>query len=109
MYNPDQHYQAHALHLKELSAQAEQRRMIATLSQHRHAMVRAASRRLGGVLVRLGTWLARSATSSRSSLGWRVSRKPAGWGRAVAMPASACGNTGGVCDAGGNQSSACRT
>jgi hypothetical protein len=109
MYNPDQHYQAHILHLKELSAQAEQRRMIPTLPQHRHARVRAAGRRLAIVLVRLGTWLARSATSSWSSRGWRVPRKPAGWGRAVAIPSSACGNTGGVCDAVGNQSSACRT
>jgi hypothetical protein len=109
MYNPDQHEQAHILHLKELSAQAQQRRMIATLSQHRHARVRAAGRRVGGVLVRLGTWLARSTTSSRPSLGWRVFRKPDGWGRAVAMPSSACGNTGGVCAAAGNQSSACRT
>jgi hypothetical protein len=109
MYNPDQHYLAHILHLKELSAQAEQRLMIATLSQHRHARVRAAGRRLGVVLVRLGTWLARSAASCRSSLGWRVSRKPDGWGRAVAMSSSACANTGGVCDVGGNQSSACRT
>jgi hypothetical protein len=108
MYNPDQHYRAHILHLKELSAQAEQRFMIATLSQHRRARVRAAGRRVGVVLVRLGTWLARSATSSQPSLGWRESQKPDGWGRAVAMP-SACTNTTGVCDAGGNQSSACCT
>jgi hypothetical protein len=109
MYNPDQQYQAHILHLKELSAQAEQRRMVATLSQHRHARGGAAGKRLGGVMARLGTWLARSATSSRPNLGWRVSRKLDGWGRAVAMPASACANTGGVCDVGGNQSSACHT
>jgi hypothetical protein len=38
-----------------------------------------------------------------------VSWKSAGWGRAGAMPTSACANTGGVCEAGGNQSSACRT
>jgi hypothetical protein len=108
MYNPDQHYKAHTLHLKDLYEQAEQRRMIAALTKYRHARVRAAGRRLGVVLVRLGTWLAHSATSSRPSLGWRLSRKPAGWGRAVAMPSSACANTGGVCDAGSNQSSACR-
>jgi hypothetical protein len=84
MYNPDQHYQAHTLHLKELSEQAEQRRMIATL-----------------------TWLARGATSSRPKLGWRVVRKPAEWESVVALPSSVCATTGRVCDAGGNQSSAC--
>ena len=109
MYNPDQHYQAHTLHLKELSEQTEQRRMIAALSQHRHARVRAAGRRLGVLLVMLGTWLARSATSSGPRLRWRVSWKPDGWGRVVALPSSACGNTGGVCDAGGHQPRACRT
>ena len=107
MYNPDQHYQAHILHLKELSEQAEQRRMIAALPQHRHASVRAAGRRLGVLLVTLGTWLARSATGSQSRLGWRVSWKPDGWGRAVAMPSSACANTAGVCDAGSTHSCAC--
>jgi hypothetical protein len=100
MYNPDQRYQAHIFHLKELSAQAEQRRMIAALAQHRPARIRAAGRRLGVVLVRLGTWLARSATSSWPNLGWHVSRKPDGWGRVAATPSSACGNAGGVCDAG---------
>ena len=57
MYNPDQHYQAHKLHLKDLYAQAEHSQMIATLTQHRQARVRAASRRLGVLLVTLGTWL----------------------------------------------------
>jgi hypothetical protein len=103
MYNPDQHYEAHIFHLKELSAQAEQHRMIAVLMQNRSARIRAAGRRLGVVLVRLGTWLSRNARSSRPNLGWRVSRKPDGWGRAVAMPSSACANTRGVCDAGDNQ------
>ena len=109
MYNPDQHYEALILHLKELSEQAEQRRMIAALTQHRHARVRAAGKRLGVVLVRLGMWLSRSATNSWPNLGWRVSRKPDGWGRVVAMPSSACANTGGVCDAGSTQSCACCT
>jgi hypothetical protein len=109
MYNPDQHYEAHTLYLKELSAQAEQRLMIAALAQNRPARILAAGRRLGVVLVRLGTWLARSATSSWPNLGWHVSRKPDGWGRVVAMPSSACENTGGVCDAGGYQSRACCT
>jgi hypothetical protein len=109
MYNPDQHYEAHILHLTELSAQAEQRLMIAALVQHQPTKVHAAGRRLGVVLVRLGTWLSRSATSSRSNLGWLVSRKPDRWGRVVAMPSSACGNTGGVCEAGGCQSCACCT
>ena len=108
MYNPDQHYQAHTLHLKDLYEEAEQRRMIATLTKYRHARVRAAGRRLGVLLVTLGTWLAGNATSSQLSLGWRVVRKPAGWRRTVAMPSSASANTGGVCDAGSNQSSACR-
>ena len=109
MYNPDQHYQAHTLHLKELSEQAEQRRAIAALAQDRPAKIRAAGRWLGVVVARLGTWLVRSATRSRPNLGWRVSRKPDGRGRAVAMPSSACGNTGEVCDVGGNQSCACGT
>ena len=60
MYNPDQHYQAHALHLKDLSEQAEQCQMIAALTQHRHARVHAAGRWLGALWVRLGTWLAHS-------------------------------------------------
>ena len=59
MYHPDQHYEAHSLHLKDLSEQAEQRRMIAALRQHRQWRVRAAGRRLGVVLLTLGTWLAR--------------------------------------------------
>jgi hypothetical protein len=75
MYNPDQHYQAHAFHLKDLYE-----------SQQRHAMGHAVGTRLGVVLVRLGTWLARSTTSSQPSLRWRAARKLAGWGRAVAMP-----------------------
>ena len=75
MYNPDQYYQAHAFHLKDLYE-----------SQQRHAIGHAVGTRLGVVLVRLGTWLARSATSSWSSLRSRVSQNPAGWGRAVAMP-----------------------
>jgi hypothetical protein len=107
MYNPDQHYQAHTLHLKELSEQAQQRRMIATLTQYRPARIRAALRRLGAVLVTLGTWFARGATSSRPSLGWRVVRKPNGRERVVAMHSSACATTGRVCDAPSNQSSAC--
>ena len=61
MYNPDQHYQAHSLHLKELSEQAEQRRMIAALPQHRNMTARAAGMRLGVLLMTLGTWLARCA------------------------------------------------
>jgi len=61
MYHPDQHYQAHTLHLKDLYDQAEQSRMIAALPQHRHATLHAAGRRLGILLVTLGTWLARSA------------------------------------------------
>ena len=109
MYNPDQHYEAHTLHLKELSEQTEQRRMMAALSQYRPARIRDAGRLLGLLLVRLGMWLSRSATNSWPNLGWRVSRKPDGWGSAVAMPSSACGNTQGVCDAGDNQSCACCT
>jgi hypothetical protein len=109
MYNPDQHYEAHTLHLKELSEQVEQRQMIAALTQHRHARVRAAGRQVGVVLVRLGTWLSRSATSSRPNLRSCVSRKPDGCGRAIALSSLACGNTGGVCNAGGNQSCACCT
>jgi hypothetical protein len=107
MYNPDQYYEAHTLHLKELSKQVQQRRMIATLTQYRSARIRAALRRLGVLLVTLGTWLARGATSSWPKLGWRVVRKLDGWERAVALPSSACATTGRVCDAGGNQSSAC--
>jgi hypothetical protein len=107
MYNPDLHYEAHTLHLKELSEQAEQRRMIAALPQDRPASIRAVGGRLGAVLVRLVTWLSRSATSSRPNLGWRVSRKLDGWGRGVAMPSSACANTGGTSDAGNTQSCAC--
>jgi hypothetical protein len=107
MYNPDLHYEAHTLHLKELSEQVEQRRMIAALTQDRPARVRAVGRRLGVLLVTLGTWLARGATSSRPNLGWRVSRKPDGWGRGVAMPSSACGNTGGASDVGSTQSCVC--
>ena len=61
MYNPDQHYQVHTLHLKDLYEQAEQRRAIAALTKYRHARVRAVGRRLGVLLVTLGTWLARSA------------------------------------------------
>jgi hypothetical protein len=107
MYHPDQHYEAHTLYLKDLYGQVEQRQRIAALTQHRHARGHVVGRRLGTLLVTVGTWLARSATSSRLSLRWRLSGKPAGWGRAVALPSSACGNTGGVCDPGGNQSSAC--
>jgi hypothetical protein len=109
MYNPDQQYEAHIFHLKELSAWAEQHRMIAALRQDRPEKIGAAGRRLGIVLVRLGTWLSRRAWSSRSYLGWRVSRKPDGWRRAITMPSSACGNTREVCNAGGNQSCACCT
>src|SRR6476469_9738421 len=58
MYNPDQHYEAHTLHLKDLYEQAEHDRMITALTQHRHARVRAAGRRLGVLLVTLGIWLA---------------------------------------------------
>ncbi len=61
MYNPDQRYETHTLHLKDLHEQARQRQMIATLPQHRHAMLRPVSMRLGVLLVTLGTWLARSA------------------------------------------------
>jgi hypothetical protein len=109
MYNPDQQYEAHTLHLKELSAQAEQRFMIAALAQDRPPRIRAAGKRLGVVLLRLGMWLSRSATNSWPNLGWRVSGKPDGWGRAVVMPSSACANIGGVCDAGSTQSCACCT
>jgi hypothetical protein len=70
MYHPDPHYAAHVLHLKELSEQVEQRRSIAALAQHRPARVRAAGRQLGLLLVRLGMWLSRSATSSRPNLEW---------------------------------------
>jgi hypothetical protein len=61
MHNPDQHYEAHILHLKDLYEQAEHNRMITALTQHRLARVHAAGRRLGVLLVTLGTWLARSA------------------------------------------------
>jgi hypothetical protein len=81
MYNPDQHYEAHAFHLKDLYQQVEQKRMMAALSQHRHARGHAVGWRLGILLVTVGTWLARSATSSRLSLRWRLSGKPAGWGQ----------------------------
>jgi hypothetical protein len=58
MYNPDQHYVSHTLHLRELSEQAERPRLP-------QATLRAAARRLsvqlGVQLVRLGTWLARGA------------------------------------------------
>jgi hypothetical protein len=71
MHNPDQHYEAHILHLKDLSEQAEQRRMITALTQHRHTRVRAAGRRLGVLLVTLGTWLARSAQrDEQPTLAW---------------------------------------
>ena len=109
MYNPDQQYEAHIVHLKELSAQAEQHRMIAVLRQDRSAKIGAAGRRVGTVLVRLGMWLSCSAWSSRPNLGWRVPRKPDGWRRAIAIPSSACGNIREVCDAGGNQSCTCCT
>jgi hypothetical protein len=90
MYNPDQHYAAHTIYLKELSEQAEQRRMIAALSQGRPARIRVSGWRLGVLLVRLRTW----------------PRKPDGRGKIVALASSACGNTGGACDAEGNQSCA---
>ena len=60
MHNPDQHYHAHILHLKDLYEQAEHNRMMAAHTQYRHAWVPAAVRRLGVLLVTLGTWLARS-------------------------------------------------
>ena len=106
MYNPDQHYAAHTVHLKEVSEQAEHRRMIAALSQEKPARIRPSGRRLGVLLVRLGTWLARNATSSRPNVGWRVSRKSDGRGGTVAMPSSASGNTGGACDVAATQSCA---
>jgi hypothetical protein len=80
MYHPDQHYQAHALHLKELYEQAEQRRMIASLAPHRPARIHATGGWFDIMLVRLGTRLWRSATSSRPNLEWCVSRKPDGAG-----------------------------
>ena len=92
MYNPDQHYEAHTLHLKDLYQQAVQRRMMAALTQYRPARIRAAGRRLNVILILLGTWLLRSATSSRRNLMWRVSQKLDGRGRAVAMLTSALGD-----------------
>jgi hypothetical protein len=56
MYNPDQYYKAHTLRLKELSAQAEQHRMIAAYPRHRKAI-----EWFGMFLVTLGTWLTRTA------------------------------------------------
>ena len=61
MYNPDQRYEAHTLHLKDLCDQVEQRRLIAALTQPRHSTVRAAGMRLRVLLLTLSTWLARSA------------------------------------------------
>jgi hypothetical protein len=61
MYHPDQHDEAHIVHLKELPAQAKQHRMMAALRQNRPAKIGTASVRLGSVLVRLDTWLSRSA------------------------------------------------
>jgi hypothetical protein len=68
MYHPDQHYEAHMLHLKELVEEAEQHQMIAVLPQHRQARVRAAGRRLGVVLMTLRTWLAQRAARRAASL-----------------------------------------
>src|SRR5215213_11763746 len=59
MHNTDQHHTAHILHLKDLYEQAEHKRMITALTQHRHAKVHAAGKRLGVFLVTLGTWLVR--------------------------------------------------
>jgi hypothetical protein len=71
MHNPDQHYTAHILHHKDLYKQAEHNRMITALTQHRHARVRAAVRRLGVLLMTLGTWLARSAQrDEQPTLAW---------------------------------------
>jgi hypothetical protein len=61
MYHPDQQYQAHKLHLEDLYEQVEHGRMLATLTHHQHARVRAASRQLGLLLVTFGSWLAHSA------------------------------------------------
>jgi hypothetical protein len=60
MYNPDQHYEAHMAHLKDLHKHAEQYRMNAAITQHRHAWAQVTCGWLGDVLVRLGTWLAHS-------------------------------------------------
>jgi hypothetical protein len=60
MHNPDQRYKAHILYLKDLSDQAEHSRMIAALTQHRPARSGAAGRRLGMLLMTVGTWLAGS-------------------------------------------------
>jgi hypothetical protein len=83
MYNSNQHYEAHALHLKDLAEQAEQRRMIAALTQYRPARVRAALRRLGVLLERLGTWLAQPAVRRATGLvgvgTWLVSRIDREW------------------------------
>jgi hypothetical protein len=70
MYNPDQRYDAHTLHLKDLYDQAEQSRLIAALTQHHHTTVRAAGMRLRVLLLTLGTWLARSAARRVASLAW---------------------------------------
>jgi hypothetical protein len=61
MYNPEQYYEVHMQHLKDLHKEADQIRMIAAFSQRRHARLHTAGRQLGVVLVRLGTWLARAA------------------------------------------------
>ena len=65
MYNPDQHYEAHALHLKDLYIEAEQSRMNAALPQHRHTWLHPAGGQLGVVAMRLSTWLARGAQRDR--------------------------------------------
>jgi hypothetical protein len=72
MHNPDQRYAAHILHLKDLYEQAEHNRKITALMQHRHARIRAAGRRLGVLLVTLGTWLARGAQRDECERGRRV-------------------------------------
>ncbi len=105
MHNPDQHYEAHILHLKDLYEQAEHNRMITALPQHRHARVRAASRRLGVVLVTLGTWLAQRAargaaglvgagasTASRIDREWRSRylHQPAGTLEECSIPGRSC-------------------
>jgi hypothetical protein len=50
-YHADQHYDAHLPHLRDLHKQAKQSRMAAALGPRR--------RRLGSLVVALGTWLAR--------------------------------------------------